>query len=368
MKKILFSCIVALLATLSVYGDAVQEEATRMEAIKVLFQAAENAVTYSETELYTILVQFTDTWTVDKSDRQALAYAIKTGVIQGYPDETIKPYSPITRAEYAAIIMRCNEHLWFGFDDYEELTSSNVQYADVEEWSAEGISFCMTRGIMMGYGDRFGSDDNLTAEQLETISRRVVFGPSSAERATLRFLNADVKLNASYVVSLPFEGDAKLNIQEVVANKRPEIYMSIKADIPEMEQVENLHVLGDSAAVRMIKTATQYVEEKSKASAGNSKFESVFISDFNNIYEDAMPPFSSNTVKGYEYFIYYDGDFSVSDEYEIGKWYRRPVEFHSSRDGRIRYPNMGTVVNDVKYYPAELLDESFYAKQPESLE
>ena len=267
MKKILFSCIVALLATLSVYGDAVQEEATRMEAIKVLFQAAENAVTYSETELYTILVQFTDTWTVDKSDRQALAYAIKTGVIQGYPDETIKPYSPITRAEYAAIIMRCNEHLWFGFDDYEELTSSNVQYADVEEWSAEGISFCMTRGIMMGYGDRFGSDDNLTAEQLETISRRVVFGPSSAERATLRFLNADVKLNASYVVSLPFEGDAKLNIQEVVANKRPEIYMSIKADIPEMEQVENLHVLGDSAAVRMIKTATQYVEEKSKASA-----------------------------------------------------------------------------------------------------
>ena len=354
MKRLLISCVIALLAVLSVYGESVQDEATRMEAIMVLVSATERPLIYNEYALNNILDGFTDLQELSESDKKVLAFVVEEGIIQGYPDKTIRPNATITRAEYAVIIKRFES--WF--ENFEYLGDNNTEYKDIESWNSDGISFCITHGIMMGYGDRFGSDDNLTKEQLEIISRRVVDGLLSSERATVKFLNADVKLNASYVASLPFERDALLNVTDLPEGYQDAYYMWMKTEIPGSEPMKHLSVISNLSAASIIKTATNYIEEHSKASAGSTEFESVFISDFDNVYSSDVPPLITNYVaKGYEYFIYYGGDSSVSDKYEIGKWYRRPVKFHSHVFHKA--PLVETT-NTVEYYDAELLDESFY--------
>lgn len=55
------------------------------------------------------LSSFTDGSTVADYAKDAVEWAIENGILNGYTDHTLQPYSNITRAELAALMVRCYE-------------------------------------------------------------------------------------------------------------------------------------------------------------------------------------------------------------------------------------------------------------------
>jgi len=90
-----------------------------------------------------------------------------TGVIEGYPEGTFKPYDSITRAEFSAIAAR--------FTDTNE--TGQVSFTDVDSghWAIGYISNAAYYGWVNGYpeGD-FKPDENISRAEAVTIINRVL--------------------------------------------------------------------------------------------------------------------------------------------------------------------------------------------------
>jgi len=71
---------------------------TREEAMIVLSRA------FGFLAGYTVSREFVDFYEVSQSAKSAVGYAIKKGIISGYPDKTLRPKGKLTRAEAAVII------------------------------------------------------------------------------------------------------------------------------------------------------------------------------------------------------------------------------------------------------------------------
>ncbi len=99
-------------------------------------------------------------WAADRMD-----IAVGNGIIQGYPDGTLKPKSNITRAEFAVIISRLIN------EDTPSVFSPFWDY--IPQWALPGIKKTYSKGIIKGYPDKsFGARRNVTkAEALVMIKR-----------------------------------------------------------------------------------------------------------------------------------------------------------------------------------------------------
>ncbi|OQB15261.1 MAG: Surface layer protein precursor [Firmicutes bacterium ADurb.Bin193] len=103
----------------------------------------------------------------DVQDSHAYAEAIELGVAlklyTGYEDGSFKPEGDITRAEFAAIVVRM-----LGQEDQAEGAKGATKFTDVAstDWAAGYINIASSLGIINGYGDgTFGPNDNVTYEQ-----------------------------------------------------------------------------------------------------------------------------------------------------------------------------------------------------------
>lgn len=86
---------------------------------------------------------------------------VALGAIKGYPDETFKPDSTITRAEFATALKKA-----FG------LESNNPKvYTDTAgHWSKDYVGAAAACGVVSGYDNsRFGPDDPITREQMAVL-------------------------------------------------------------------------------------------------------------------------------------------------------------------------------------------------------
>ncbi len=94
-----------------------------------------------------------------------MGIAVGNGIIQGYPDGTLKPKSNITRAEFAVIISRLIN------EDTPSVFSPFWDY--IPQWALPGIKKTYSKGIIKGYPDKsFGARRNVTkAEALVMIKR-----------------------------------------------------------------------------------------------------------------------------------------------------------------------------------------------------
>ena len=86
--------------------------------------------------------------------------------IHGYPDNTFKPNAPVTRAQMAAMLAR-NLGMESDFGLIKE-------YTDVLDthWAFNDIMTVKKYGIMVGSGDSFNPNENITRAQMATIAYR----------------------------------------------------------------------------------------------------------------------------------------------------------------------------------------------------
>lgn len=94
---------------------------------------------------------------------QAVSLLSALGLLKGYEDGSFKPEGDITRAEFAAVVVRA-----LGQEGTAESSKGATQFNDVaaDFWGSGYINIATTLGIINGYGDgNFGPQDNVTYEQ-----------------------------------------------------------------------------------------------------------------------------------------------------------------------------------------------------------
>lgn len=172
MKKLVSLIIAAafciVITAVSADTDTNKAYATRADALNVLLDT-----TSFEADLSS-LNRFSDTDGLSDEEKSIFAYCVENGLLKGYPDGTLRPLGEITRGEYAVIIERLRKDTQtpktvFDFD---------INYDDSEPWCGSALKFCSKYLFMLGYGNKFGIDDNLTAEQLQIIKNRFNLKPS----------------------------------------------------------------------------------------------------------------------------------------------------------------------------------------------
>ncbi len=96
--------------------------------------------------------------------KELFAKCVENNIISGFPDRTMRPDHYITRGEFAVLLARCT-----GYDGRE----TSHHFADSLDWNDRELSWCAEKGYMIGYGDSFGINDLLTAEQFDIILERI---------------------------------------------------------------------------------------------------------------------------------------------------------------------------------------------------
>lgn len=179
-------------------GGAVRHVPTRIVEADGASYAVINSLTNSVYTLINSPVKFADVdghWAQDAVNDMA-----SRKVISGYADGTYNPEGKITRAEFAAIIVRA-----LGLKpDTEASGFSDVSESD---WNCGYIETSKKYGLIAGYPDgMFGPNDTITREQAVTIIARAMkitgLEASLSERETSVLLGAysDGPLVSDYAV------------------------------------------------------------------------------------------------------------------------------------------------------------------------
>ena len=127
--------------------------------ITVNGKTVKQAITVNKKETVPPPVEETVLTDIDGHWAQAnIEYLVGIGAVAGYPDETFRPDSLITRAEFAKIIV----------DAFELTAESGKIFADTaDHWAKDYVAIAAANGIVLGYNDQeFGPDDLITREQM----------------------------------------------------------------------------------------------------------------------------------------------------------------------------------------------------------
>lgn len=120
-------------------------------------------------------VAFASTFS-DVAETASYNTAIKVGTdlsfFTGYEDGTFKPEGEITRAEFAAIVVRM-----LGQEGQVEGAKATTMFTDVpaDHWAAGYINIAVQAGVINGYGDgRFGPEDQVEYQDAITMIVRAL--------------------------------------------------------------------------------------------------------------------------------------------------------------------------------------------------
>lgn len=95
---------------------------------------------------------------------------VELGIIEGYPDRTFKPNNHITRAEFAAMVVKA-----FNIKSQTgEIQTGKVFKDTADHWGREAIATAYAHGIVSGYNETtFGPNDYITQEQMAMMIVKV---------------------------------------------------------------------------------------------------------------------------------------------------------------------------------------------------
>lgn len=112
----------------------------------------------------------------------AINSLVSAGVINGYPDGTVKPYNPISRSEALKIILRAEGSLAAEADAYARRMPSVGLFPDVDQtaWYAPYVEVSYRKGIVKGYPDGFFRPGNLVSTEEATALLMRAFGEDGA--------------------------------------------------------------------------------------------------------------------------------------------------------------------------------------------
>ncbi|MFK7694214.1 N-acetylmuramoyl-L-alanine amidase [Paenibacillus sp. HJGM_3] len=104
-------------------------------------------------------------WAVDVFNK---AYAL--GYVDGYPDRTIRPDQPVTRAEAALLLQR----VMLLVKPDKPVTSTGYTDVPGDSWAASAIVQLSQRGLVNGVADgKFAPDKSMTRAEMATLLDRV---------------------------------------------------------------------------------------------------------------------------------------------------------------------------------------------------
>ena len=110
--------------------------------------------------------------TTVKRGQQAGEKLRDLGILEGYPDGTLKLDRTITRAEFLTMVLRITNNEVADYGDY----SSYGVFSDISgHWAARNIITGVNLGFLAGYPDgTFKPDADISSEEIQTILIRVL--------------------------------------------------------------------------------------------------------------------------------------------------------------------------------------------------
>ena len=122
---------------------------------------------------------FTDV-AADASYNEAVTVMSALDLLKGYEDGSFGPDKTITRAEFAAVVVRM-----LGMEDAAAGAATATNFTDVpaSHWAAGYVKIANQKEIILGYGDgTFGPDDEVTYEQaIKMLVCALGYAPMFAE-------------------------------------------------------------------------------------------------------------------------------------------------------------------------------------------
>ncbi|MDR2711546.1 MAG: S-layer homology domain-containing protein [Clostridiales bacterium] len=97
---------------------------------------------------------------------EAIKYVVENGLMNGMSSSQFSPNIPMTRAMFATVLYRL---------DGEQATTVKNSFTDVkqDQWYTTAISWANEKDLINGYGGgKFGTNDNITREQVVVILHR----------------------------------------------------------------------------------------------------------------------------------------------------------------------------------------------------
>jgi hypothetical protein len=125
---------------------------------------------------------------------------VKLGLIKGYQDDTFRPNASITRAEFAAMMVRV-----FNL----EALGSAKNFTDVKEdyWASQNIETLAASGIIMGYADgTFRPNEAISRAEIIAIISRIVDFNAVEKQQTVVFNDLAGSWNAEEIRSAASAG------------------------------------------------------------------------------------------------------------------------------------------------------------------
>jgi len=135
---------------------------TRAEVATILFRLLTEK---SKNEFLSSVNNFSDVNSADWYN-EAISTMANAGVLQGYPDGTVKPNAPVTRAELVTMVSR-----------FEVLSSGSLSFSDVpsRHWARQYIISAAIQGWIEGYTDgTFKPDSSITRAETAAMLNRVI--------------------------------------------------------------------------------------------------------------------------------------------------------------------------------------------------
>ena len=111
------------------------------------------------------------TWAND-----AITFVTSRELFNGTSATTFSPEEKMSRAMLATVLWRME-----GKEDGDGIAFSDVESG---KWYSDAISWASDNGIIKGYGDSFGTNEDITREQMITILYRLVGEPKVSTRVT----------------------------------------------------------------------------------------------------------------------------------------------------------------------------------------
>lgn len=96
-----------------------------------------------------------------------VGYAVKKGIVSGYPDGSFKPNQAITRAEFSSIVAR-----FAALTQEKDLTFTDI---DASHWGYKAVRLAASNGWVSGYPDNtFRPENNITRAEVTSVTNRVL--------------------------------------------------------------------------------------------------------------------------------------------------------------------------------------------------
>ena len=344
-NKILITIGFLMLALTVSAGAATREECASAVVISSGIDTSD--VNENILDSYTDGHDLPDDWSKKK-----ICAAIQNNILLGYEDNTLRLNEEVTRAEFACMIYRAKD--FYNTPPIKPVTYNGV-YADISDWNKNAIYYCMENGFLMGYGDRFGTDDTITSEQIDTVINRVKLGLSTKEKYLLYEVCGSSPIPVSQFLYSAYD-------DELTNTELPQI--------PTFETVDTSHQTPDIVAYRLrnlldlqgnmdyerfknerykeyvlqnfepdrrtYPSALVYIKEGDSvttienliadAEARHIKRDSIFaFSPVNSTSSGYLGAFTRWRSAGYEYYCYLSIDGDTPHGEKIGVWYKRKI-------------------------------------------